>query len=64
MTGTNYWLVYRCGARWHAVGPYCGRGAAREAAGRLPCREAYVVPGTVLDTLARRWRRAGCHLGA
>jgi hypothetical protein len=63
MTGTDkYWLVYRCRAGWHAVGPYPGRVAAREAAGLLICpAEAYVISGAVLDTLARRWRRSGRH---
>jgi hypothetical protein len=54
----KYWLIYRSHTRWRASGPYFGADAAREAARLLLCQaEAYVVPGAMLDTLGRRWRR-------
>jgi hypothetical protein len=53
----NYWLVYRCRARWRASGPYPEAGDARQAARLLLSgADAYVVPGGILEGLARMWR--------
>jgi hypothetical protein len=53
---SKYWLVYRWRAHWRACGPYRRVGDARQAARLMPCRDAYVVPCGVMDSLQRRWR--------